>query len=305
MSAKDALLELLRRLKAADYRFVTVTPATHARVLARPCDCPDLRDIFGWNRSFIEADLEPQLLECLECSGTLERSGEQLRSLVRVASLGEDLLLHSAYPTAENDAVFFGPDTYRFVHFLRRCIPHLHPPPAWVVDMGTGSGAGAIAAARLLPRARITGVDLNPAALKLAAINAEAAGITVETAQGTELPSGADLVIANPPYIMDGQRRAYRDGGALLGGEVALSWATQALDAMEPGGTMLLYTGASVVDGSAPLVEALERLCADAKAALAIDEIDPDVFGDELEQPAYAEVERIAVIAATIRKQDA
>ena len=304
MSAKDALLELRRRLKAADYRFVTVTPATHARVLARPCERPDLRDIFGWSRSFIEADLEPQLLECLERSGTLERGGEQRRSLVRVASLREDLLLHSAYPTVQNDAVFFGPDTYRFVRFLRQRIPDLPSAPAWIVDMGTGSGAGAIAAARLLPRARITGVDLNPAALKLAAINVEAAGVAVEV-HAAELPSGADLVIANPPYIMDGQRRAYRDGGALLGGEVALSWARQALDGMAAAGTMLLYTGASVVDGRVPLVDALERLCADAKAAIDVDELDPDVFGEELDQPGYAEIERIAIIAATIRKRDA
>ena len=110
------------------------------------------------------------------------------------------------------------------------------------------------------------------------------------------MPEGADLVIANPPYIMDEARRAYRDGGGLYGGEVALDWVRQALERMAPGGTMLLYTGASVVAGEAPLVAELRRLGAE------IEEIDPDVFGEELDRPAYAEVERIAVILATIRK---
>ena len=44
-----------------------------------------------------------------------------------------------------------------------------------------------------------------------AAINAEANGATIDTVEAGRIPEGADLVIANPPYIMDDARRAYRD----------------------------------------------------------------------------------------------
>ncbi len=44
-------------------------------------------------------------------------------------------------PTAERDAVFFGPDTYRFAIFLR----HHVQQAARAVDIGCGSGAGGLA----------------------------------------------------------------------------------------------------------------------------------------------------------------
>lgn len=296
MSADEALADFLRLLKQRDYRFTTVTPATHARVLARPCGQPDLRDIFGWNRPFDPQHLDPDLLECLQRSDMLDQSGAQLRSRIRVASLEDHLFLHSRFPTDEADAVFFGPDTYRFARFIREQMRGRDRQS--IVDMGTGSGAGAILAASLAPNAEVTGIDINAQALRLAAINARAAGAHMATLQSSEVPRGADLVLANPPYIMDSASRAYRDGGALLGGQLALEWVKQALDAMRPGGTMLLYTGAPVVEGRAPLIEALHDACPN----LALEEIDPDVFGEELDQPPYAKVERIALITAVIRK---
>lgn len=299
MSADDALIELLRRLKAADYRFTAVTPATHARVLARPCERPGLRDIFGWTRPFEEVDLDAAILECLRRSDMLESSDGKLRSALRVASLDADLFLHSAYPTDSADSVFFGPDTYRFVRAVREHLSRV-PPPEWIVDMGAGSGAGAISAART--SGRVTAVDINPLALRFTTINARAADVRIETLQSSEMPKGANLVIANPPYIMDDAGRTYRDGGGMFGGEVALDWARQALERLAPGGTLLLYTGASVVAGRTPIANELQQACANAGAALHIEEIDPDVFGEELDRVAYGKVERIAVIVATIRK---
>ena len=65
---------------------------------------------------------------------------------------------------------------------------------------------------------------------------------------------------------------------------------------IEAEATMLLYTGAAFTGGRAPLLDALREL----DASVSVEEIDPDVFGEELEQPAYAEVERIAAIGAVI-----
>jgi methylase of polypeptide subunit release factors len=291
-----ALLDLLTWLKARHYRFHAVTPATHARVLARPAGAADLRAIFGWNRPFAERDVEPGLLALMHTAGIVRDN----RSSLRVASLGSDLFLHSAFPTEEADAVFLGPDTYRFVRFVRQNWPER---AQGIADLGTGAGVGGIIAAKLAPEAHVSLVDTNPRALELAGINASAAGVAVGLLQGSKIPTGVDLVIANPPYMMDSAGRAYRDGGDLFGGALSLRWVEQALEALAPGGTLLLYTGASIVGGGSPLQEAIERACAAAGAPVRIEEIDPDVFGEELEQPAYAEVERIAAIGAVIRKR--
>ena len=302
MNGRAALAELLDRLKQAGYHFTTVTPASHARVLARPLSrTPSLADIFGWNRRFAERELDPALTRLLTAADALDARDGELRSRVRVASLGDQLLLHGAFPTSEADAVFFGPDTYRFARFLEQQLPRLDGARR-LIDMGSGSGAGAIASAGLQPFETITMVDINPAALRLAAVNAAAAGVDAETLESHRVPAGADVVIANPPYMIDPAARAYRHGGDLLGGAVALGWADQALAGMAPGGTMLLYTGAAYVEGEAPLIAALQRACDEAGASLHVEEIDPDVFGEELEQPHYDQVERIAAIGAVIRK---
>lgn len=301
VSAAEALTELLHTLKAARYRFVAVTPATHARVLGRPVpDRLGLRDVFGWNRPFDEDEIDAEVVALLRSADALGARDGKLRSKVRVASLGDDLLLHTAFPTEQADAVFFGPDTYRFARFVELQLPRLGERRR-LVDMGSGSGAGAIATARLGGLERVTMVDINQAALRLAAINALAAGVIAEVQQSDEIPRGADLVIANPPYMIDAAGRSYRDGGALLGGQVAADWARQALERLDPGGALLLYTGAAFVEGQAPLMAELERLCSEHGAALEISEIDPDVFGEELDQPRYEQVERIAAIGAVIR----
>ncbi|WP_341631896.1 methyltransferase [Sphingomonas agri] len=300
----DALVELLHQLVDRQYHFTCVTPATHGRVLSRPApDEPGLRDIFGWNRHFLAAQLEPELLRLLERSGCVEKNGDQLRSRVRVASLGGRLFLHSSYPTSSDDSVFLGPDTYRFVRFVLAQRQELERA-AWLVDMGAGSGAGGILAGAAAAIARVTLVDINPAAARLARINAIAAGAEASVLVSDQIPRGCDLVIANPPYMMDISHRTYRDGGAMFGGELASRWAKEALESLGPAGTMLLYTGAAVRRGRLPLVECLQNLCTKADATLDVEEIDPDVFGEELENPAYGEIERIAALGIRITKRN-
>jgi methylase of polypeptide subunit release factors len=299
MNRPDALLQLLRTLTEREYRFTTVTPATHARVLARPQRAaPTLADVFGWNRPFGADELDAEVFDLLRRADALTEGREGLRSAVRVASLGRDLFVHSAFPTEAEDAVFFGPDTYRFAAFIARNMPR---EAARVVDMGAGSGAGGILAARLAPSASITLVDRNKAALELATINAAAAGVAVVLHEGREIPPGADLILANPPYMIDRGRRSYRDGGGLLGGELSRTWTAQAAERLAPGGTLLLYTGAAYTDGHSPLLAALGDIAGNTDATLAIEELDPDVFGEELDQPGYEGVERIAAIGAVLR----
>jgi methylase of polypeptide subunit release factors len=297
---EDPFLLLLRELKSRDYRFTCVTPSTHQRVLAMPLeDATSLQDIFGWNRSFYADELPPEIFRLLRRADTLEQSGDRLRSLVRVASIGNHLFLHSGFPTSERDAVFFGPDTYRFVSFIGRSLPTLSPP-RWIVDMGAGSGAGGIAAAANVGPVRLTLVDINRAVAPVARANARLASIDAEVLLSSDVPIGCDLVIANPPYMMDSSHRTYRDGGDMLGGEIACRWTRQALAALAPGGSFLLYTGAAFVRGRAPLLEEIAFLCASADAELKVEEIDPDVFGEELDEPQYRSIERIAAVGISI-----
>ncbi len=300
VNREAALLELLSQLRSRDYRFTCVTPATHARVLARPLTgAPSLRDIFGWNRPFDREQLSDQLVELLETADCLDDDGGRVRSRIRVASLGDFLLLHSSFPTEAEDAVFFGPDSYRFASFITAHLPSLFPG-ARVVDMGAGNGVGGLLCKKREPHATVTLVDVNNAALELARVNAEAAGLSVDFLQSNEVPPGCDLVVANPPYMADEGHRTYRDGGDLIGGELSRLWTEQALTALRPGGTLLLYTGAAFVDGHSPLIEAISETCAAAGVVPVIEEIDPDVFGEELDRPAYASVERIAAIGVRI-----
>ena len=76
-----------------------------------------------------------------------------------------------------------------------------------VLDVGTGSGAIALAIASELPAARVTATDISPAALDVAWANAVALGLAVEMRQGDLLDGMGDrrfdLIVSNPPYVSE------------------------------------------------------------------------------------------------------
>jgi hypothetical protein len=110
MNAKShALIALGENLRSRGYHFVAVTPATHCRVLDRPATTSTLESIFGWNRPFDRADVDNDIFELLEDAEALEGESGRHKSRVRFATIGELLFVHSGFPTAEQDAVFFGP----------------------------------------------------------------------------------------------------------------------------------------------------------------------------------------------------
>src|SRR5438270_4785453 len=171
-----ALAALGRQLRERGYRFTTITPASHKRINARPvARAVTLQDIFGWSRPFVEADLPASLLITLSEAEALDASEGRLRSKVRFSTLGDQLFAHSAFPTEQGDAVFFGPDTYRFARILDQSIATLKPRASMrILDVGAGSGAGGLHAAALLRAVspQIVLTDINHNALRFSRINA-------------------------------------------------------------------------------------------------------------------------------------
>ncbi len=306
----DALLRLAVAIQATGYVFTTVTPATHACVNARAVNAwaRSAEDVFGWSRPFMPGVLTPQLFEAMRDAEVLEPHGDGWASRVRASTLRGRLFLHSAYPTTAADAVFFGPDTYRFADAIAALLA-ADVRVRRAVDIGCGAGPGAVVVALERPDAEVLAVDINDVALRYTAVNATLAGAARISARRSDLLNGVegdfDLIVANPPYLLDATQRSYRHGGGSLGEGLSLAIAGLASARLASGGTLLLYTGTAIVGGA----DRFRALVAPLLDAAGFDwhyrELDPDVFGEELAAPAYADADRIAAVLLTARKASA
>lgn len=302
------LLELARAVQSTGYAFTTPTPATHARVNARPDSAwaRDLPGVFGWSRPFRAEAVPPDILALMRQAGVLVTEEVGLRSGVRLSSLDGLLFTHSAFPTTAADSVFFGPDTYRFARAIRAYL-ETGAPVRRVVDIGCGAGPGAILVARARPQAEVFAGDINPAALCMTGVNAALAGVHVSAVDSNLLSSISgtfDLIVSNPPYLVDPDARAYRHGGGPLGADLSLAILDAALERLAPGGTLLLYTGAAIVNGADPFRDAAAAHIAGSGASWDYEELDPDVFGEELEGGVYTSADRITAVILTVKKRD-
>ena len=81
-TVEQSLVRLGRWLQGSDYRFVTVTPATHARVDVRSGarQARDLRDVFGWSRPFEPGLLPQEVTGWLQAGGFWHNRSEHQRS---------------------------------------------------------------------------------------------------------------------------------------------------------------------------------------------------------------------------------
>ncbi len=100
------------------------------------------------------------------------------------------------------------PETERLIELLT----HQGLPPATILDLGTGSGAIALALAKSYPEAAVTALDKSEEALTLARENAEACGLAgrvkfLQSDWFSALTPGEKyhLIVANPPYLSDAE----------------------------------------------------------------------------------------------------
>jgi release factor glutamine methyltransferase len=134
-----------------------------------------------------------------------------------------------------------------------------HPAPR-IVDVGTGSGAIAIALAANLPRATVAAVDASDDALAVAAANVAAHGLgeRVTVRRGDLLagcgPGSFDAVVSNPPYVAEGdlatlmpEVRDHEPRAALVAGPDGLDairrLVPQAARALAAGGLLVFEIG--------------------------------------------------------------
>lgn len=310
-SQQQALLYLLNFLKQQDYQFTAITPLSHQRILDRKQNDLNkeitLKDIFGWNLGFKKTDLDPALFSILEEHQLLKFQENLYLSQVRVASLNNALFIHSAFPTIEQDAVFFGPDTYRFAYHLKQYLASRSDPLKRAVELCCGTSAAAVSIAKYFPDYdELIVADLNPKALLYSQMNIDFAGLKkihpVQSDLFANLQGQFDLIFANPPYLIDPYQRQYRHGGDELDGN-ALSFRIikEGIQHLNPRGCIFLYTGVTVTQDGNRFVEHLENLMRQYKnISWSYEEIDPDIFGEELEQPAYQHVDRIALALVKI-----
>lgn len=142
------------------------------------------------------------------------------------------------------------PDTETVVE---RALAHLREiaAPA-VLDVGTGSGAIALAVASEHPGARVVATDISAAALALAAENRARAGLDdrVELVLGhlvAGLRGPFDLVVSNPPYVppeewetLPPEIRLYEPYEAVVGTGQTDAIARRAREVLRPGGWLVL-----------------------------------------------------------------
>jgi len=317
------LVELGSALRDGGYHFVTPTPATHERVRARaerlamaegrPLLARNLRDVFGWNLPFRRTLLPPGMLAACDTAGVLgpataagaEQPDEIVRSQVRFATVdgpgGRLMFVHSAFPTTDRHAVFFGPDSYRFAAALTRTVWKARR----LIDVGCGTGVGGLL---LAPRAeQVVLADVSPRALELARVNValNPGGGAISVCQSDvlgQIEGDFDVVIANPPYLADASPghagRLYRDGGGPLGLDLSVRIVTESLARLRAaaGGQLVLYTGVPIIEGQNVLADRVEAVLREQATRWRWEELDPDVFGEELDRPPYRDAERLAVV---------
>jgi release factor glutamine methyltransferase len=142
--------------------------------------------------------------------------------------------------------------------------------PVKILDLGTGTGAIAVALAKELPDARIAAVDISSAALAVARQNSESHGVAdrISFLSGDLFQSVRgqfDLIVSNPPYVrreelsaLPPEIREWEPVGALDGGIDGLDFyrriIAESRQHLRSGGSIILEIGADMGGAVAELV---------------------------------------------------
>jgi len=223
----------------------------------------------GMNRMKIYLQFERPLLEKeLEAIRPLVKRRAQREPLAYVlgtAAFG-DLMLK-----VDRRVLVPRPETEQLAEIVKDAFADTLPPSR-ILDLGTGSGALALALAKTFPDARVTAIDASADALALARENANAAQLTdrVELRQSDwfaaiRADETFDLIVSNPPYLTEAEWavaqpevRDHEPKQALVAADAGCADLLKIIAAaprhLAPGGSLFLETG---IDQHPRLLDAL------------------------------------------------
>lgn len=235
----DALKQQLRQRLCESESAALDTDLLLCRVLDKP-------------RSFLLSwpEFEPDDAQIRELESLLQRrlNGEPMAHI-----LGEREFW-SLNLEVSPDTLIPRPDTETLVE---AALARLPARPATLVDLGTGTGAIALALKSERPQDRVLAVEFNPQAAALARRNSARLKLSVEVKQGSwfEPLTGCrfDMIVSNPPYIdaadphLSAGDVRFEPASALVAAERGMAdlvtLITQAPDFLLPGGWLLLEHG--------------------------------------------------------------
>ncbi len=188
-SSREALVAAVDALRAAGIQ----SPRLDAELL--------LAEATGWERARLAAEPEAGVP-----AAAARRFGELVRRRLRrepVAYIHGRKGFRPVELAVDRRVLIPRPETELLVELA------LELAPRRVLDMGTGSGAIALAIADELPDCEVVATDTSPAALEVARANAERLGLAgrVKVVEGTLPPDPGeiDLIVANLPYVAEGE----------------------------------------------------------------------------------------------------
>ena len=230
-----------------------------------------VRTILGWDKATLVTrlresspdGLEPRFSEWIS---RRERREPTAYILGTREFWGRDFLVTPAVLVPRPETEFIVEEAIPLVHDI--AVPR-------VADIGTGSGILAVTLAAELPAAEVVATDLSGDALDVARQNAERLGVAdrvtfIKTSYLDDVDGIFDLVVANPPYVRDGDKIAlsrdvrHEPEVALFGGPDGLRDVGGVLDAavqrVKPGGWFVMEFGYGQEDDVCRLVGARASL---------------------------------------------
>lgn len=234
-------------------RLASVYPAGEARAMVRIV----LEDAFGVSMNDVYADKVRQFseAEAARFHNMVERvaAGEPVQYVVGRAAFDRLML------RVDRSVLVPRPETLE----LARWAAESCPAGAKILDIGTGSGCIAIYLALTVPGSRVSAIDVSPGAIATARANAAGCGAKVEFREADILtaarPASAELnlVVSNPPYVCQSERREMERNVVDYEPEGALFVSDD--DPLVFYRAIARYAAAALAEGGAAMVEINRR----------------------------------------------
>ncbi len=239
-------LNSAKRLLSRDFDAAGIeTAALDARILAGHCAGLSAAQLIAQGTDIVTPEQSERLIDAAK----RRIAGEPVDLILGYRDFWTDRFKIS------RDVLSPRPETEGIIEHAIKLIPPAQNDDIRILELGVGSGALILSLLRAYETAKATGVDISPAALRVARHNARVLGLSCDFVQSDWFEGVAgqfDLIVSNPPYITDTEM-------AQLSNEVALHDPHLALhggaDGLDPYRTIAAQAGAYLMDGGHLILE--------------------------------------------------